>query len=630
MERSTMILRYLSTHEGWVTSSALAAELGCSVRTIKSDIAKLNVAHPGIVDSGRRGFALGDRSLLAQMDPANSSPIPQNAEERRSAILRALLMGHREVSLEQLSDELCASAATLTKDLARVRLDMAEYGLEVRSRGGALHVEGGEANEKRMVSSLIFSETQDFFSQMDAVGSYFPDLDAQGLRDLVEDALLRRRFFLNDYALANFVLHLAIVLERGINGFDTDVTEGGTPAHLDDDVVALVDDICDAVGDRHGTRISPADRTALGVIVSTRLETRESANADYVGQEALSLVRDIVRRVRDEYAIDLEGEAFLIRFGLHLKNMLVRLQGSTPLRNPQTASIRNDYPFVHDIAVFIARAIHEAHGVTLPDDEIAYIALHIGCLIEEQNVERSKVRCVLVSPSYNANGLTLAWRILRAQEEALIIDGVVDGIERLPADYRPDLVISTMPLAIVPPYPVVRVSPFLGERDLAALRSQVERLRAERRRVEMESRLHRLFSRDLFFCGAGLESADDALEAMGDALIAAGCVRDDYKDRLREREAISSSAYLDVALPHPLDMDALRTAIAVSVHPEPLDWAGTPVRLVLMLAIHPEDKPVFRNIFDFVTEVLYDPRHMAQVAASTSFDEFLDTLLGYV
>ena len=116
---------------------------------------------------------------------------------------------------------------------------------------------------------------------------------------------------------------------------------------------------------------------------------------------------------------------------------------------------------------------------------------------------------------------------------------------------------------------------------------------------------------------------------MGDALIAGGYARDDYKERLRERETISSSAYLDVALPHPLDMNALRTAIAVSVHPEGLNWAGTNVHLVFMLAIHPEDKPVFRQIFDFVTEALFDPRHMTQVAAAESFEEFLDTLLSY-
>lgn len=628
VERDKAILRYLATHDGWTTSAVLAEEMGCSVRTIKSDISKLNAAHPGLVRAGRRGFSLGDRTLFSQIDPIGTNPVPQTAEERRSAILRTLLMGHRRMTPEELADELCVSAVTLSKDLARIRLDMSEYGLEVHSRSGVLHVTGGEESEKRMVSSLVFNETKGFVNQVDAVGGYFPDLDLATLRDGVEETLVRHRFFLNDYALANFVLHLAIVIERARNGLTGE--DGGQAAdvELDREVVRLVDDVCDQLEARYGVAILGHDRASFGVILTTRLETRQSSSAEFVGQESLALVREIVARVQDEYTIELGGESFLIRFGLHLKNMLVRLRANKELRNPQTASIRNDYPFVYDIAVFIAQQIGAAYGLAVPDDEIAYVALHIGCLIEEQNVERTKLRCVLVSPRYNDNGIQLAWRILRSHEESLIIDGVVDSVERLPHDYHPDLVIASGPLTQALPYPVVEISPFLGERDLATLRAQLEMLRSSRRRREMEARLRKLFSRELFFCHTGFADEQDAIEAMGDALIAAGCARADYKERLREREAISSSAYLDVALPHPLDMDALRTAIAVSVHPEGLSWAGTTVHLVLMLAIHPKDKPVFRSIFDFVTDALYDQRHMSAVVAAESFEEFLDALLG--
>lgn len=630
MERDRRILRYLATHDGWATSAVLSTELGCSVRSVKSDVKKLNTAHPGIIKSGRSGFSIGDRSLLSRFDPVETSPIPQSPEERRSAILRALLMGRRETTLERLSDELCVSSVTLTKDLARVKLDMAEFGLEVHSRGGLLRVVGGEANEKRMVASLIFNETKGFFNQLDVMRSYFPDLDMQGLRDEIELALERHRLFLNDYVLANFILHVAIVLERGLNGFGADPDDSPDMRGPDKEVEMFVAEVCDVMEGRYGIRISSRDRVSFSVILSTRLEGRDTASVEFVGDKVMDFVRRTLQRVSDEYGITLEGEAFLIRFGLHIKNMVLRLESAMTLRNPQTASIRNDYPFVYDIAVFIAQAIHAEQHITIPDDEIAYIALHIGCLIEEQSIERSKVRCVLVSPNYNDNGIALAWRILCAHESSIVMEGVVDSIDRLPANYRPDLIISTTSLAVTPPFPVVEISPFLGQRDLTTLRAHLEMVRSRRHRKEMEERLRTLFSQQLFFCNAGFTSRDNAVETMGAALIAEGCARSDYIERLREREAISSSAFLDIALPHPLDMDALRTAIAVSVHPEPLDWAGTPVYLVFMLAIHPEDKSVFRHIFDFVTDALYDRHRIQEITSSTSFEEFLDMLLGYV
>ena len=96
MDRDRRLLRHLATNEGWTTSSTLAAELGCSVRTVKSDVAKLNNRWPGIVQSSRKGFALGDRALLAEVDPAGANPMPQSSEERRSAILRAFFWARRD------------------------------------------------------------------------------------------------------------------------------------------------------------------------------------------------------------------------------------------------------------------------------------------------------------------------------------------------------------------------------------------------------------------------------------------------------------------------------------------------------------------------------------------------------
>ena len=88
-------------------------------------------------------------------------------------------------------------------------------------------------------------------------------------------------------------------------------------------------------------------------------------------------------------------------------------------------------------------------------------------------------------------------------------------------------------------------------------------------------------------------------------------------------------AIRDIALPHPIDMDAIQTAVAVSLHPEPISWMGEPVHAVFMLCVTREDRSFFREVFEFVAHVLNDPTSVRTVSRARTFDEFVETLLRY-
>ena len=51
---------------------------------------------------------------------------------------------------------------------------------------------------------------------------------------------------------------------------------------------------------------------------------------------------------------------------------------ATGSRNPLTRSLKSTYPMIFEVAVFIASGLQERLGIPLPDDEIAYIAMHVG------------------------------------------------------------------------------------------------------------------------------------------------------------------------------------------------------------------------------------------------------------
>lgn len=95
-----------------------------------------------------------------------------------------------------------------------------------------------------------------------------------------------------------------------------------------------------------------------------------------------------------------------------------------------------------------------------------------------------------------------------------------------------------------------------------------------------------------------------------------------------ERERLSATAFNDiVAIPHTLGMPAERTSIAVASFEEPIDWAGTPVRLVLLVAFSAKDRNLFRDTFDQLVITLTEPQNVQRlVDKGLTFEDFVTEL----
>ena len=89
-------------------------------------------------------------------------------------------------------------------------------------------------------------------------------------------------------------------------------------------------------------------------------------------------MRGIVSRASAEYLVDLRDENFIVRLTLHVQNLVARAHEKTYSRNPLTRSIKSSYPMIYELAVYIASRLQSAEGIEVNDDEIAYIAMHVG------------------------------------------------------------------------------------------------------------------------------------------------------------------------------------------------------------------------------------------------------------
>lgn len=351
------------------------------------------------------------------------------------------------------------------------------------------------------------------------------------------------------------------------------------------------------------------------------------AGSAHVDGEDLATVRRIVDQVLEEYGVDFHDDAFVARLAIHLGNLVARARENTHTRNPLTRSIKSSYPMIFDIAVFIASIVQRERGITVDDDEISYIALHLGSHLERISRREERVSCTIVCPSYYDLHAILRTRVERELGSELSVEFVVTRTDVDPRELTSDLVVSTIPTVAVREG-VVIVQPFLTDDDIDAIRAGISRVRRHRRRARIADELLEYFDASLFFVPPPGDNPESIIRGLGAALIAAGIVDETYIDGALERERMSSTAFTEtLAVPHAMGLTAERTAIALALSPTPIAWGEARVSVVAFIAFSAEGRARFQPLFDQFVEVFAARRDVAElVRESTDFDSFIAQL----
>ena len=315
--------------------------------------------------------------------------------------------------------------------------------------------------------------------------------------------------------------------------------------------------------ERHfATRLTDAELAQLAILMTTRVATpgqNEPVAAvveNYVDPEDLAVVRELVADVNREYLVDLDDEGFIVRLALHVRNLVARATEGGYSRNPLTRSIKTSFPMTYEIAVFLASGLQRLRGIVVNEDEIAYIALHVGSFLERVSRREERLSCVIVCPNYYDLAHMLRLRVERSlgtevEVRSLITRSDVDW-DRLTAD----IVITTIDER---PHAddVVVVQPFLTDHDVDAVRRAIARVRRHRRRAQIKDELLQFFDGALFFRNLHARDESAMIRLLGERMIAQGIIDEDYVDGAIERERMSSTAFTDnLAVPHAMAMSA--------------------------------------------------------------------------
>lgn len=627
-KREQELLRLLRSLNDWSTAAQLAGELSCSVRTIKSCIAGLNQRWPGLIFSSHKGFRLNATPALLEkvQTVERANHIPQDAESRRSYILRKLLLEKDRYDLDEMAKELCIAPATLNNELSKLRPVLLDFHLMLRTKANRLSIRGSDADKKRLACWLIYNETLDFINDLQLMNDYFPDLNLTALRRTVTDCLTRNKVLLDEFSLSNLLLNIAISVERNRHAF---ASEPETICHralsIPETLRRTVDEFCAALEAQLEVSLTAADRYGFCAL----LLTRAISGDEFSRREALEptvgrLAGEILQRIREVFDLELASHTFTERFAIYLQNILIRYHGGMHMRHPQLERIRGQNPYIYHIAVFVACEMEQRIGVHISEDEIGYLALHLGGQILEVLNGQNKVHALLLYAGYYGNGLELMQRIRSTFRESLQLQGMILRPENL--SRHPDCALLISTTSAHPSMPTVQIGEYLDNRDIAALATRIDDVRRAQVFRRVAPPLRRMLRPDLFWYAPSFSSREEALRTMGGTLEQRGFVPEGFCERLLAMETFSSSAVGGLALPHAPDVAAKVSALAVANCPRALSWGSNRVHLIFLPVLRQEDNALFRDLYLFLSHVVPQTRHLKELRAADNFEDFLQAL----
>lgn len=577
------VIAALLAANSWITSTELALRLGVSERSVRIHVAAARgaAAPYRIIEASNSGYRLNRSEYADYLSSTQPSDLSSPRQDRLRFMIRALTLATDGLAIDKFASELFVSESTVEADIRRLRTIAAGSGVTVGRKGNVLTLSGSGQARRRLLSGVFRADG--------AVGY----LEHQALE--MNGAASRMRNFksgvigwiestgrgVNEYGIASVLLHAAIAIDRADQMPSGSPRASGAWSEQESLMAALI-------REHFNAELVEDDLYYLSQLLESRATTHSVVSSgEYLNHATLSLTHQILTAITLEHAITITDPTMEHRLAMHIENMLKRARSDNPTRNPMIQSIKLSHPFIFDVAVDIARHIEAREHVAISEDEISFIALHLGMAIAPLCKAKTSVTVALVCPSYYDMIDVLRQRIESEFGDEITITSLISRMDIDTHDLDEDIVITTLTDTAVAEH-WVQIHPFLTDTDLHAIRNQISQVKEHALTNATEDTLRAVFTNAVFISPLDASSPTSAIAQLSDLMYSRKMVDAAFIDRCLERERRSSCDFTTaVAFPHAQGTDPEGTKIAIGLLKSPIRWGAQNVRIVVLVAQAP-------------------------------------------
>ncbi|MDL4839510.1 BglG family transcription antiterminator [Aquibacillus rhizosphaerae] len=639
--RLMQILKELIASENALTSEYLANVVQVTSRTIRDDIKGLVylLESNGAVISSIKGkgyqLQINDnqkfRSYLQQFiqDELDQEFVPDLPEERIKYLIKRLLLADAYLKLDDLSDEMHVSKSTIQNDLRQVKKILERYsiGMERRPNYG-FKVKGSEVKLRFAISEYVFDRNERVANSSwnDQLSSLTQEKNLDVIWTIILEQIKENNITLSDIAINNLFIHIAIAYKRIKSGHHVSLYNKEQKEimkqkeyQVAQEIVKKTEQVLEVSFPRVEIAYIAIHLLGTKLVSQTNISEQEIANVmeGEVYQLTISVLETIEKKMKLGIRHDRE---LIIGLGLHFKPAMNRYRYGMNVRNPMIDAIKSNYPLAFEAGIVAGMVLENHMGATIDENEIGYLALHIGAAMERRKLETGPKRCMIVCASGLGSAQLIKYKLQSKFGSKLEVIGTTEyyKLDQIAFD-KTDFIVSSVPITKSLPVQVIEVNTILGDKDLENIESFV---------LNNGTSVFEYIKKELVFLRQSFTTKEEVLNFLVDQLLIKDLVDENYLDAVNEREAVAPTAFGNfVAIPHPITAQTDRTFLTICTLEKPIFWADRQVQFICLLNVKKNSSEDLQTMYDMLGKIVDNTALVQELVKSKTYNEFINVLI---
>ena len=516
------IVQFLFEHaHDYQSSKVLASQMAVSDKTVRKYIRELEsvlAAYGASIEmkkgSGYR-LIVEDNQVFYQLIEAirdqrhqfeDSSLLADN-QDRERYLLNAILLENRQVTIEDLAEQLYISKSTVSTVVQIIKNRIRKYALNIAyDADGYIQVVGQEVDKRRFILNYFFAPKSVDSLNADLIDYKFDGFSTETIFIIVLEKCREFEVRLSDYVLQNLVLHIALAIKRNEKGFvinktfDDQQLEYSKELFVAEKIVNSIESLIDikfpedeakyialhlkSKANRLDTSVAKTD-SGTDSVAGAEIGTNQPASSvaspmQALNQTSLTLEKQLtlalmVMQEQGDIQFNLDQQ-LLMGLMVHFEPLLTRLKTGISLQNPLYDELTTKYPEVLTATKKGMQNLQVLQDYEVNNHEWAYISLHMLAACERYKNDH-KVNAIVICATGLGSAQMLKSRLEHEFAANLVIVDVISYYQlkdEMLTDI--DLIISTIDISTsFYNIPVVKVSVFLNKQDIEALNLHIER-----------------------------------------------------------------------------------------------------------------------------------------------------------
>lgn len=401
-----------------ITINHIASHIDVSRRTVLREMPTIykwfEQNHYPLQHEPKSGIAfLGSKEARMHLEhilSLETTGVFYTPKERKIYIETELLQSDKPLKLFHFSSKLMVSEATISKDLDGVSSWLSTYNLSLnRKQGYGIEILGEEKDKRRALITLIH-DTLNGEQIKDVINQYIYEKKSKQTIDIKEKLLelidqesievienairiseKSLNFKFSDRSYTALAVHLALAIQRIRKGEHITIQNDVFNFVTQYEEFYIAKTLAKQLENNLNIDISDNEVCYItlhmkGARFKSGLTNDQLVNFNDMiidNFKLTVLIKRMIKYVSNQTKLQLtDDNRLLIGLVDHLRPAINRLQMHLDIRNPLLEKIQVTYPDIYQLSQEASKIIEEVLGVTMPDSEIGYIAMHFGSAIQ--------------------------------------------------------------------------------------------------------------------------------------------------------------------------------------------------------------------------------------------------------